>query len=274
MGGFWKGEIVELFGEEYQVKLGGLHIIQKPGIYEIKEDEQITERDCAGMYPTFIDHHGMYPRHLGKEFLKLYRKIRADRTEAKFNGDKVMDAAGKLQGNGIFGKFGSELSWLYDLKMLYTVTLNNQLFLLMLIERCGLNNIKIISANTDSITTHTNNNQIPLLSNIIEEWEQISLHTLESTEYQKIVYRDVNNYIVHKANGEVGYNGAFDTHEDKDDAKYDGWHKNHSMMIVPIALKEYYINGIDPDVTIRQHTDLFDFCKVAKAIGKAKRFMG
>jgi len=270
MGGFWKGDIVKLFGEEYQVKLGGLHIIQKAGIYKKAKDEQITERDCAGMYGTFIALHGMYPKHLGKEFLTLYRKIRDDRMTAKFIGDKVMDAAGKLMSNGIFGKFGSDTSYLFDLKMLYTTTLNNQLFLLMLIERCGINNIKIISANTDSITTHTKYKQIPLLNTLIKEWEQISLHTLESTEYKFIAYRDVNSYIYQKDNDKIGYIGAFDTHDDKDNDKYDGWHKNHSMMIVPIALKEYYVNNIRPEDTIKNHTDLFDFCKVAKAIGKAK----
>lgn len=103
MGGFWKGEVIELYGENYQVGLGGIHIEQKSGIYKAKDDDYIAEIDCAGMYPTFICNHGMYPAHLGKEFLTLYREIREARMEAKKSGDKVMDAAGKLIGNGLFG---------------------------------------------------------------------------------------------------------------------------------------------------------------------------
>lgn len=264
MGGFWKGEVISLYGEEYQIGLGGLHIEQKPGIYEISDEQYMAELDCAGMYPTFICNHGMYPAHLGKEFLTLYKEIREARLEAKKSGDKVMDAAGKLIGNGLFGKFGSDFSYYYDLKMLYTTTLNNQLFLLMLIEQCGLNNLKIISANTDSITVFINKKELPILESVTKDWEKVSLHTMEYTPYKKIIYRDVNNYITLKTDNVVKFKGVFDTFEDKNSDKFDGWHKNHSMMIIPIALKEYYINNILPEDTIRNHNNIFDFCKAVK----------
>jgi len=269
MGGFWKGDVIELYNEKYQVGLGGIHVEQKPGVYKIDENSYIAEIDCAGMYPTFICNHGMYPAHLGKEFLTLYREIREDRIRAKKSGDKVMDAAGKLQGNGTFGKFGSDFSWLYDLKMLYTTTVNNQLFLLMLIEECGLNNLKIISANTDSITVFIKKDKLSLLESIVKEWEKISLHSMEYTPYNQIVYRDVNNYIAETTEGEIKYKGAFDTFEDKNSVKFDGWHKNHSMMIVSIALKEYFINNTPIETTIKNHNNIFDFCKVVKGIGEA-----
>ena len=32
------------------------------------------------------------------------------------------------------------------------------------------------------------------------------------------------------------------------------------MRIVPIALKEYFINGVPIDKTIKNHKDIFDFC--------------
>lgn len=270
MEGFWKGEIINLLGEEYQVGLGGIHIIQKALRFVKKDDEFLTEWDCAGMYPTFIALHGMYPAHLGKEFLTLYRQIREERMIAKKTGDKVMDAAGKLIGNGTFGKFGSDLSFLYDLKMLYTVTLNNQLFLLMLIEQCGLNNIKVISANTDSITIFDKKDKLEVFNNIRTQWEKISLHTLENTEYQQIIYRDVNNYLAQTIDGKSKYKGAFDIFDDKDSGKFDGWHKNQSMLIVPIALREFYLNNTPIEETIHNHNDIFDFCKVVKGIGGAE----
>jgi len=270
MGGFWQGEIITLFNEQYQVGLGGLHIEQKSFRFIKKENQFLTEWDCAGMYPTFIALHGMYPAHLGKEFLTLYRKIRDDRMIAKKNGDKVMDAAGKLMGNGTFGKFGSDLSFLYDLKMLYTVTLNNQLFLLMLIEECGLNNIKVISANTDSITIYDDDSKLNIFNKIKSAWEKISLHTLENTEYSQIIYRDVNNYLAQTIEGKPKYKGAFDTFDDKDSDKFDGWHKNQSMLIVPIAIREYYFNNIPIEETISNHKNIFDFCIGVKGIGDAE----
>lgn len=254
--GNWKGQTIELFDEKYDVGLGGLHIEQKALEFYKTENTFLAELDCSGMYPTFIAKHGMYPAHLGKDFLMLYRQIRDDRMEAKRIGDKTMDAAGKLMGNGVFGKFGSDLSYLFDLKMLYTTTLNNQLFLLMLIEQCGLNNLKIISANTDSITINIDNSKKPLLESIVDSWEKVSLHTLEYTPYNCIIYRDVNNYISQTIEGKIKTKGCFE--KDRD------FHKNHSMMIIPIALEKYYIDGIPVETTIKNHNDIFDFCKAVK----------
>jgi hypothetical protein len=38
------------------------------------------------------------------------------------------------------------------------------------------------------------------------------------------------------------------------------YHKDPSMRIVPIALKEYFVNNIPIENTIKSHTDIFDFC--------------
>lgn len=269
-GGFWKGETIKLFDEEYQIGLGGIHIIQKPGIYTKLDNEYLAELDCAGMYPTFIAKHGLYPKHLGVEFLTLYRQIRDDRMLAKKTGDKVMDAAGKLIGNGLFGKFGSDTSWLFDLKMLYTTTVNNQLFLLMLIEQCGLNDIKIISANTDSITVHITDDKLELLQEIKTNWENITLHTLEETKYNKLIMRDVNNYLAQTSELKLKYKGAFDTYEDFESEKFDGWHKNQSEVIVSIALRDFFIYNIPIEQTIKNHTNIFDFCKAVKGIKQSE----
>jgi len=136
----------------------------------------------------------------------------------------------------------------------------------MLIEECGLNNINVISANTDSITIYDNKDKLSIFNNIKENWEKITLHTLENTEYKQIVYRDVNNYIAETTEGKPKYKGVFDTFEDKNSDKFDGWHKNQSMMIVAIALKNYYIDNIPIEETINNHKDIFDFCKAVKGI--------
>lgn len=102
-GGTWGGTEITVKGEVYDIKLGGIHIQQKALAHITEKGEYIAELDCAGMYPTFIAKHGQYPAHLGQDFLTLYRQIRDDRMAAKKSGDKVMDAAGKLMGNGTFG---------------------------------------------------------------------------------------------------------------------------------------------------------------------------
>lgn len=41
------------------------------------------------------------------------------------------------------------------------------------------------------------------------------------------------------------------------------------MRIVPIALKEYFVNGIPIEQTIMNHTDIFDFCMRLKTNSKS-----
>lgn len=261
-GGRWDGTLVSVGDEAYEIGLGGIHIKQKALSHFRQSDEYLAELDCAGMYPTFIDKHGQYPAHLGKEFLTLYRQIRADRMAAKKSGDKVMDAAGKLMGNGVFGKFGSDTSYLHDLKMLFTVTLNNQLFLLMLVEQCWINSLRVISANTDSITVKIKKDRLPELEKIVEEWEKVSLHTMEYTPYECIIYRDVNNYLSKTTNGSIKPKGCFEIIPMKNGDI--GYSKNWSMRIVPIALEKYYLEGIPVEKTVKSHTDILDFLKAVK----------
>ena len=55
------------------------------------------------MYPSAIINYGLYPQHLGPEFLNTYKKIRQDRIKAKREGNKVMNMTYKLALNGISG---------------------------------------------------------------------------------------------------------------------------------------------------------------------------
>lgn len=42
-------------------------------------------------------------------------------------------------------------------------------------------------------------------------------------------------------------------------------HKNKSMRIVPIAIREYFVNGTPVEQTIKNHKDIYDFCIRQKA---------
>ena len=57
----------------------------------------------------------------------------------------------KIVINSIYGKLGFEKGDLYDRLAVLKVTVNGQLMLLMLCEALELDNIHIISANTDGI---------------------------------------------------------------------------------------------------------------------------
>lgn len=248
----WEEETLAIGNEHYQIGLGGIHIIQKPGVYKAAEDEYIAEWDVSSMYPRIIAEWGFYPKHLGEEFLTLYKQILENRLKAKAEGDHVMNATGKLMLNGTFGKFGSDESYLYDLLMLYRTTINNQLFILMLLEECENNDFKVISANTDSITIHIKKDRIADFKEIVSWWEKLTKHTLEETEYSKICYRDVNNYVGITTSGNIKRKGAYVTDPE--------FHKDVSMLIVKKAVSKYFIEDIPVEHTIKECTDIYDFC--------------
>lgn len=271
--GTWDGCVVKLDDEEYDIKLGGIHCIQKAKVFRKENGMRITERDAASLYPKIISEWGFYPEHLGPEFLELYTDILNERMAAK---PKVYDETltkeerdeyklvvdtNKLQLNSSYGKMGSDLSYLYDLKTLYSTTINNQLFMLMLIEDLGIAGIKVISANTDSVTTYMHENMESTYRKIESDWQNLTKHILEDTDYQIIAYRDINNYYSLTTDNKIKCKGCFE--KDRD------WNKNHSMMIVPIALQNYYTYNTPIETTVKSHTDIFDFCKAAKGIGDA-----
>lgn len=135
----WK-QTVFLDDLEITYSLGGVHTKNKPAIYRSDNQWIIIDSDCTSMYPSAIINYGLYPRHLGPEFLTTYKKIKADRLKAKREGNKIMNQTYKLALNGISGMLQSEYSWCYDPKTVITLRLNCQLMLLMLTERlleCG-----------------------------------------------------------------------------------------------------------------------------------------
>lgn len=88
---------------EITYSLGGIHTRNKPEIYTSNDEWIIIDSDCASMYPSAIINYGLYPQHLGPEFLNTYKKIRQDRIKAKREGNKVMNTTYKLALNGISG---------------------------------------------------------------------------------------------------------------------------------------------------------------------------
>jgi hypothetical protein len=72
-----------------------------------------------------------------------------------------------------------------------------------------------------------------------------------------MIIRDVNNYIAVGENGKIKEKGAFETKKD--------WHKDNSYMVVPLAVREYFVNGTPVSETLRKHENILDFCGRYKA---------
>lgn len=253
-------------GIKYKLGLGGLHSEDTGDIFEESKDVAIIDADIGSMYPATMINHQLTPAHLGSKFLKNYTNVRDDRIVAKHSGDVITSEGLKIVLNSTVGKTLNKYHWLYDPLVNLKVTINGQLFLLMLIERLALKGFHTISANTDGVTVYVPRIKEQEYFDICKRWEQDTKYNLEYTRYTKYIRRDVNNYIAIQTDGKVKTKGIFikdfpTQFSNMTDPLNKGWDKP----IVSIALYEYFVNSIPIVDTIRSHKDIYDFC-IAKKI--------
>lgn len=148
-------------------------------------------------------------------------------------------------------------SWIYDRQLTMFTTITGELSLLMLIEQYELNGINVISANTDGVTIRIHKDKLEKMFEINKWWCELTQYELERADYAKIIFSTVNDYIAIKTDGEIKKKGDFLTDFEL--------HKNKSARIVPIALEQYFVHDIPIDITIRNHTNIYDFCLRQKA---------
>ena len=272
-----KDELYDLIfkGKRYTIALGGLHSANPPKIYKQSTDYKIVSCDVGSYYPQILINRNAYPEHLGKEFIPIYENIKNDRIKAKKEkGSKSVEAESlKILLNQVFGKLGFEHYWLQDLKALYNITINGQLYLLILIEQLEINNFEVIAANTDGLEVIVPNNKLELYYSICKEWEEKYNYSLEYIYYSNLVINNVNNYISIESSDSPGSpnkvkeKGLFLTHRSKISIA-DELKRAKDKPIIAESLFQYFINGIKPIETIKNCNNIFDFCMSEKADNK------
>jgi len=205
-------EEIKVFGQTYTFAKGGLHTVNTPKIFEATEDYQIIDWDVSSYYPAIIINNGRYPDHLGEPFLIGYRKMFEQRLQLKPQAKKDRRIRGivgalKLAVNSVYGKSSDMQSWLFDKQLTLFTTITGEFSLMMLIEEYELNGIKVISANTDGVTVMIHKDKIDKMMEINKWWMDLTMYELERTDYSKIVFSTVNDYIAITTNGDVKKKG-------------------------------------------------------------------
>lgn len=154
---------------------------------------------------------------------------------------------------------GSMDSWLYDPQALYSVTLTGQFFLLKLIEEFELNGIKVISSNSDGVTTYFHKDKLEIKNKIIKEWQKLTNIEIETVSFKKFYYSTVNDYLAITSDGKVKLKGDFLSDFEL--------YKNPSMKVIPLAIQDHLINNTNPIEFITNHKEIYDFCIRAKVGG-------
>lgn len=244
----------------YRMGIGGLHSSEKCVSYTAGDGWMLIDRDVASYYPAIILNCGLYPRHMGTEFLAVYRQIVNRRLAAKKAGDKVTADSLKITINGSFGKLGSMWSALYSPDLMIQVTLTGQLALLMLIESLELSGIQVVSANTDGIVIRAHETQREMLDMMVWWWEAQTGFATEETRYRALFSRDVNNYVAIKEKGGAKTKGAFNSGEVP-------LAKNPVNGVCIDAVLEYLEHGTPIEMTILSCTDIRKFVTLRKVQG-------
>lgn len=209
--------IVSLAGARFQLGVGGLHSVDEPAIFKADDKTAIIDLDVVSYYPSIIINDQLHPKHLGAGFCTDMRRIRDQRVAAKKAGDKVVADALKIVVNATFGKLNDVWSPLRSVPDAMRVTINGQLYLLMLIERLHAAGAKILSANTDGVTIMWPKARDADLAPVVKAWEKDTGFELERADYAMVARRDVNSYIAKTTAGKVKLKGAFQPDSGKGD---------------------------------------------------------
>lgn len=254
----------------YKMGIGGLHSTESASGHVAGGGFKLIDRDVTSYYPFIILNQGIYPQHLGTNFLQVYRNIVNKRISAKRAGNKKVANSLKIVINGSFGKLGSKYSILYSPDLLIQVTISGQLSLLMLIEQLELAGIPVVSANTDGIVMKCHESQETTLNQIIKWWEQVTNFETEDTEYLALYSRDVNSYIALKKKQVDGkWVEEFDSLKTKGALARTSLQVNPSNEICVEAIEKLLIDNIPVHETIKQCNDIRKFITVRNVSGGA-----
>lgn len=272
---------ITIGGSTYTMGIGGLHSTEKKTAHFQSEDEELWDFDVTGYYPRIILNQGIFPYHMGNNFLRVYNGIVENRVAAKNRGDKVIANSLKIVVNGSYGKLGSKYSNLYAPNLLIQVTMTGQLTLLLLIERLEMAGIRVVSANTDGIVVKPKKHQIDQMKAIVKQWERDTRFNMEETCYLFLGSKDVNNYIAVKKKYDkvnkvwlnepdgVKSKGIYANPWSSNDDKSMWLHKNPTNTICIEAIEKLLTQGVPVVTTIRACRDIRKFISVRTVKGGA-----
>lgn len=235
----------------YSVGVGGIHSVNSPEIIIPRDDEMLIDIDVASLYPSMLIEYEFYPKHLGKEFLEVYKQIKDERIEAKHNGDKVKNETLKLALNGLSGNLQNEHNFCYSPFAVMQIRINGQLLLLMLAEKLTQIGCRIVQANTDGLFVLLKKDVYSKANSICREWEQLTKLTLEEDRFKAMYQYAINDYFAITEDNKVKEKGMFIT-----TVKLG---KGLTPKIIPKAVISFFKDGISVEDTIKNCTDIRDF---------------
>ena len=252
-------------GKEKRAKIA--EITKNGKIWDnITDDSYIyVHWDISSFYPSIMIEYNIAPKHLNEKiFVNCIKYFRDTRIIAKHSKktlidgvpSKILAEALKIVINSIYGKFGFEKGDLYDRLCTLKVTINGQLMIMMLCEELELNNIEVMSANTDGIVIKLHKRNKTKFDEIANNWMKFTGLSADSEEYLYYINRDINNYYIEELNGKSDSKG------DLNEFMYiKSLDKGYNMPIVARAVVNYFVHNKPVLETLYDSKNILDFCK-------------
>jgi hypothetical protein len=248
---------------DLSVMVGGLHTVDSPGKFVADAETAIVDLDVTSYYPSLMLAEKVYPSQLGESFLEDFKTVIDQRIAAKRAGDKATADALKIVANATFGKLNDSWSPIRSVRNAFRVTMNGQMFLLMLIEALHSQGFKILSANTDGLMILAPRARLADLAGVTGPWERQTGLTLERTDYARVCRRDVNAYVALAEDGKVKTKGPFNSESGKGDGR-----------IIREAAIAYLLHGTDPAKTVADCADPVAFLFYQRAKNGGELYQG
>lgn len=129
-----------------------------------------------------------------------------------------------------------------------SVCVSGQLFLMELASQYvkRITTLKLIQLNTDGVMVSLEDWELPILAEINDEWQSRTGFMLEEDVIQRVVQKDVNNYIEIKSDGSVKTKGGYLV---RGTSVVGAFNINNNATIVAKAICDYFVNGTTVEET-------------------------
>lgn len=259
--------ILDVDGAEAKIAFGGIHHARPNYTEEASGNRIIRNFDVASLYPSLMVYCGYTSRNIPSP--KTFEEVYHTRLRAKATGDKHTANTLKLILNTTYGASLATTNPLYDPLMGRSVCITGQLYILELAMRYlrETTTVRIIQLNTDGLMISLDSEELDTIYRINDEWQQSKSLILEEDKIQKIVQKDVNNYVMVFENGKVKTKGAYVTYGIPGAGAFK---INNDFTIVKKAVIDYFTKNIPVEDTINGCDDIHEFQIIAKAGGGYK----
>ena len=233
---------------------GGIH----GAINNYYGEGEFLHVDVNSSYPSLVLRYPEYCMTRTEASLDKFREIYESRLEFKKKGDARADAL-KIVINSFYGAMKDKYNPLYDPRCANNICIFGQILLTDLIERLE-GKCLLVQSNTDGLIVKLHGNESEVRS-ICNEWEERTGMKLGYHKINKVIQKDVNNYLAVFDNGKIEAKGAYV--KELNDLDYD-------LPIVNEAVKNYMLYGIAVEDTVNSCQEFRKFQKIVKLSNKYK----